>query len=268
MVLIKSLVVFIGIASVQAACVPKGYKQRSSRTSKTYNAVQATAVASNAYTGKSSSATIDRSTATASQPSATASSTSDYGPPQTPSSTTPANGSWWKPTLDTKLHYQLGKDFDLATDVKDGVTAYGIDGYVTTAEVVSSMRTKGLDAICYFSAGSSEKGRPDDGDIPSEAKGNVLDGWPDENWLDIRNTAVRNVMIERMKICKQKGFVAVDPDNVDGYSNKSGFDLTAADQLEYNKFLSDTAHGLGLGVGLKNSVAQIADLVDSFDFAI
>ncbi|RKP00458.1 hypothetical protein CXG81DRAFT_6481, partial [Caulochytrium protostelioides] len=98
--------------------------------------------------------------------------------------------------------------------------------------------------------------------------GNVLDGWPDENWLDIRNTAVRNVMIERMKICKQKGFVAVDPDNVDGYSNKSGFDLTAADQLEYNKFLSDTAHGLGLGVGLKNSVAQIADLVDSFDFAI
>jgi hypothetical protein len=62
----------------------------------------------------------------------------------------------------------------------------------------------------------------------------------------------------------------VEPDNVDGYlpDNDSGFDFTAADQLDYNRFIADQAHQRGLSVGLKNDVGQTAKLVDWFDWAL
>jgi hypothetical protein len=62
--------------------------------------------------------------------------------------------------------------------------------------------------------------------------------------------------------------VAVDPDNVDGYTNDSGFPLTAADQLAYNRWLAAAAQSLGLGAGLKNDVGQIAELVNDFNFFV
>lgn len=68
-----------------------------------------------------------------------------------------------------------------------------------------------------------------------------------------------------MKMCKAKGFPAIDPDNVDGYSNKNGLGLTAEQQLDYSRFLAAEAHGLGLAVSLKNDIAQVADLVNDFD---
>ena len=40
--------------------------------------------------------------------------------------------------------------------------------------------------ICYFSAGSWERGRPDSGQFPKRVRGKRLDGFPDERWLDIR----------------------------------------------------------------------------------
>ena len=59
-----------------------------------------------------------------------------------------------------------------------------------------------------------------------------------------------------MQMCTDKGFVAVDADNVDGYTNANGVGLRAADQLAYNTWLANTAHSLGLGIGLKNDLNQ------------
>ena len=75
-------------------------------------------------------------------------------------------------------------------------------------------------------------------------------------------------MRARLDMCKAKGFDAVDPDNVDGYTNATNFALTAADQLAYNRFLAEEAHARGMSVGLKNDVDQIAQLAPSFDFAV
>ncbi|MBV1857681.1 MAG: endo alpha-1,4 polygalactosaminidase, partial [Nannocystaceae bacterium] len=61
---------------------------------------------------------------------------------------------------------------------------------------------------------------------------------------------------------------AVEPDNVDGYTNPTGFDLTADDQLDYNRWLATAAHDRGLSVGLKNDVDQVEALVDEFDWAL
>jgi hypothetical protein len=71
-----------------------------------------------------------------------------------------------------------------------------------------------------------------------------------------------------MQMCKDKGFLAVDADNVDGYTNVNGVGLTAADQLAYNSWLANTAHGLGLAIALKNDLNQLPQLVPLFDFFV
>ncbi len=48
-------------------------------------------------------------------------------------------------------------------------------------------------------------------------------------------------MKARLDLAQQKKCDAVDPDNVDGYMQDSNFDLSAADQLSYNRFLATEA---------------------------
>jgi hypothetical protein len=72
-------------------------------------------------------------------------------------------------------------------------------------------------------------------------------------------------MSARMDLAKTKGCDGVDPDNVDAYENKSGFNLTGSNQIAYNTWLAQQAHARDLAVGLKNDIDQIKDLVDHFD---
>jgi hypothetical protein len=75
-------------------------------------------------------------------------------------------------------------------------------------------------------------------------------------------------MQDRLDLAVAKGCDGVEPDNVDGFDNATGFPLTANDQLSYNRFLADEAHKRDLAVGLKNDLAQIRQLVGNFDFAV
>lgn len=54
----------------------------------------------------------------------------------------------------------------------------------------------------------------------------------------------------RMDVCKQKGFDAVEPDNMDGYQNRTGFRITYARQLRYDTFLAEAAHERGLAIAM------------------
>lgn len=97
----------------------------------------------------------------------------------------------------------------------------------------------------------------------------AANGWPGEQWLDIRNLAVLGPILEaRMDLCKAKGFDGIEPDNVDGYANATGFALTYADQIRFNTFLANAAHARGLSVGLKNDLDQVNDLQPLFDWAL
>ncbi len=94
-------------------------------------------------------------------------------------------------------------------------------------------------------------------------------GWAGERWLDIRKISVlRPIMERRFDMCAEKGFDAVEPDLVEGYGNRTGFALTARDQLRYNRMIADLAHERGLSVGLKNDLSQIPQLLPHFDFAV
>jgi uncharacterized protein (TIGR03437 family) len=135
--------------------------------------------------------------------------------------------------------------------------------------VLKQLRDSGKRTICYFSAGTYEPWRPDASRFPARVRGAAVEGFSDERWLDIRQLDVLGPILEaRLDLCREKGFDAAEPDNVDGYANRSGFPLTAADQLRFNRFLATAAHRRGLSVGLKNDLDQVRDLAGDFDWAL
>ncbi|PTT92944.1 endo alpha-1,4 polygalactosaminidase [Pelomonas sp. HMWF004] len=145
---------------------------------------------------------------------------------------------------------------------------YDLDLVDTSAVTIAQLKAAGHRVVCYFSAGSSEDWRPDYAKFSAVDKGQALDGWAGEKWLDIRSSNVRAVMAARLDLAKSKGCDGVEPDNVDGYTNRTGFPLTGQHQLDYNRYLADQAHARSLAIGLKNDVDQLAALEPSFDFAV
>lgn len=173
--------------------------------------------------------------------------------------------SWWKPAPGASWQIQLQG----ALDTSLAVSVYDIDLFDTPQAKINKLHKRGSKVICYFNAGAFEEWRQDAGSFPSAVLGNPLDGWPGERWLDVRRIdQLAAIMRARLDLAKTKRCDAVDPDNVDGYTNNTGFAITAADQLNYNKWLAAEAHARGLAIGLKNDLEQIADLVIYFDFAV
>jgi uncharacterized protein (TIGR03437 family) len=176
-----------------------------------------------------------------------------------------ASPNLWIPAQQSSWQWQLSGTIDLSVDAE----IFDLDLFTTDKAMIDALRARGRRAICYFSAGSYEPYRPDSDRFPAAVKGRAMDGWPDERWLDIRQLDVLGPIMEaRLDLCKTKGFGAAEPDNVDGYQNRTGFTLTAADQLRYNRFLANAAHARGLSIGLKNDIDQIGDLVNDFDWAL
>jgi len=146
---------------------------------------------------------------------------------------------------------------------------YDIDLFDSSStSLIDSLHEQGKHVICYFSAGSYENWRVDKNTFPSEVLGKTMDGWENEQWLDISNESLAPIMRKRLDLAKQKGCDGVEPDNMDGYINESGFALSAANQLAYNKFIANEARKRGLSVGLKNDLEQIESLERYFDFAV
>jgi endo-alpha-1,4-polygalactosaminidase (GH114 family) len=79
-------------------------------------------------------------------------------------------------------------------------------------------------------------------------------------------------MLDRLNEAKTKGCDAVDPDNVDGYSegNSNGIGETQLDAGDYLLFLAKEAHNRDLAIGLKNAgeLAQNKTIADALDFAV
>jgi len=175
-----------------------------------------------------------------------------------------ADRSVWRPAPGTSWQWQLSGTIDDTLEV----AMYDLDLFDTPRDLIDRLHARGVVVICYFSAGSHEAWRPDADAFPPEVIGAPLDGWAGERWLDIRTKAVRTRMRARLERARRSGCDGVEPDNVDGYSNRTGFPLTARDQLSFNRFLARAAHTRGLSVGLKNDLEQVAELEPYFDWAL
>jgi hypothetical protein len=150
------------------------------------------------------------------------------------------------------------------------VEAYDIDGFENTAAEVSTLHGKGIHVICYIDVGTDENWRPDASEFPASVIGKS-NGWPGESYLDIADTSVLEpIMTKRFEMCKEKGFDAVEPDNMDTYEegSKVGFTITAAEQLTYDEWVAGEVHSLGMAVLQKNDGEQTSSLESHFDGAL
>ncbi len=177
------------------------------------------------------------------------------------SSSASVAGAWWQPPAKPTFYWQL--QGTLKTSFTAGV--YDVDGFETSALEVAALQTQGKHVVCYIDVGTAENFRPDYGAFPRSVLGHS-NGWPGEKWLDIRQLAViEPIMTARFQMCREKGFDAIEPDNIEAATNKSGFPITEAQQLTYNRWVAEEAHSLGMAILQKNDGEQAAQLEPYFD---
>lgn len=195
-----------------------------------------------------------------------------------PTTTTiaPPSGSYWIPGNQLiEWQWELDHALNLSsqTDVPLVNAVYDIDGFDNPASTVTSLHNQGDHVICYIDVGTYEPGRSDSSQFPSGLLGNGVSGWPGERWLNTSSSGpyystLQAIMTARFKTCHDKGFDAVEPDNIDGSENNTGFALTNAQSIAYAKWFASAVHSFGMSVAQKNFVDQSAALVGSFDFVI
>lgn len=169
--------------------------------------------------------------------------------------------------LPQEVSWQIQYTGEIESDLN--VDMFNLDLFDTPVSLIQELHQRGIFVMCYLSAGSYEDWRPDAAQFPPEVLGQDMAGWPGEKWLDIRRLDLLGPIMEvRLDLAVQKGCDGVDPDNVNGYENDTGFPLTYEDQLIYNRYLASESHERGIAVGLKNDLAQIPDLVAYFDWII
>jgi hypothetical protein len=163
-----------------------------------------------------------------------------------------------------RLHYQVSGEPELeaAADV------FVIDLFDTETAQVARLHAAGRVVLAYFSAGSFEPWRSDSDEFQARTLGSALANYPDERWLDVRSPSVRGIMQARLELARDKGFDGVFPGSLGGYRADTGFALSEADQLAFDRFLSSQARALGLSPGLSGDFALSEALADAFDWAI
>ena len=148
---------------------------------------------------------------------------------------------------DAVADYQLGG----AYPPPDGVTVVVRDS--------TGRPEPGYFNICYVNGFQTQPGVdwPEDLLLPGPDGAPLADpGWPDEYLLDISTAALRTANLGLLRpaiqACADKGFDAVEFDNLDSYS-RSGDRLTPEDAVAFARLLVAEAAGLGLPAGQKNT---------------
>lgn len=174
-------------------------------------------------------------------------------------------GDWARFSPDFTWNWQLSGELDLSP-VAD---VYVVDMFAQLQqESIEPLHNLGREVICYFSAGTYEPWRPDIELFDAFELGKPFLGFDDENWLNINDPGIVRLMVNRMDIAVAIGCDGVELDNVDGFVNDTGFNITQQDALVYTRVLANEAHKRGLAVALKNSVELVPDVVEYFDLLI
>ena len=165
---------------------------------------------------------------------------------------------------------ELADVFDIDLYVDGQVS--GNDHTVNRA-AVRAIHERGAHAVCYVSAGTAERFRPDYHEYVrfNRHHGHSLIGkpfsrrFPNEYWLNLKNgRGQRDFILRRVEArtrkCARARFDGIEYDVVDAYSQGrevTGWRITARHQLIFNRALARIAHRHGLSVALKNDLGQV-----------
>jgi len=184
----------------------------------------------------------------------------------------------YHPPVGATWQWQLNPDSG-QTEINTSIVAdmYDIDGYANDATVVEKLKSLPGNSVanrsvtCYITAGTLENWRLDSENLDPQVLGNTYSGFADERWIDVRQLSKVGPWIkEKMQMCKDKGFDAIEFDNVDGWQpdNKTGLNITFEDEVAFIVYLANSAHDLGLTMAHKSNVEQIPQVLDYVDFAV
>ena len=114
---------------------------------------------------------------------------------------------------------------DGPVDTSVDVPVYDIDGFDNSPRrSCRRLHREGRKVICYLSTGAWEDFRPDAGQAsPSRCSGAATAGRGSAGSTSARTDVLEPLMADRLDMCRDKGFDAVEPDNMDGYSNAPAF---------------------------------------------
>ncbi len=222
----------------------------------------------------------------------------------------PSEQGLWQPPPDARWQYQLesaNRDLASSGGIERRASArprsgggcvrpevFDIDLYVDgrvsgnthtiNTAAVEAIHDRGAHAICYVSAGTAERFRPDyhryvrfDRRHRHSLIGKPFsDRFANEYWLNIKNgRGQRDFILRRVEArtekCARAGFDGVEYDVVDAYAQGkkvTGWRIRPRSQLAFNKSLARIAHRHGLSVALKNDIGQLERLEPHFDYAI
>ncbi len=185
---------------------------------------------------------------------------------------------WWKPKASENLKWQWQLQGEIDTTLP--VQVYNIDIAAPQARI-DELKARGIKLICYFSAGTVERFRPDEHLFPQEIIGEQYEDLVDEQWVDYAEIdSIAHIMRARINRCKAKGFDAIEIDNVDAHNYESrneqgdvvnigtNFNMTLDESIAYVRWLTNEAHSRGLGIGLKNAEEMVPDVVDEVDWML
>ncbi len=166
------------------------------------------------------------------------------------------------PAGEVAWDWQIGASSDSDIRVAPGLRLIDVDGFEVSAARIAELRKQGLYTVCYIDAGSYEPGRPDSDRYPASLKIQQDPDWPAEYFLDVTdifkpNSVLASILTDRMRMCRDKGFDALEPDNLQNDENVRGGRITTQQQIDFNGWIADQAHALGLAVFQKNGPDKI-----------
>ena len=159
--------------------------------------------------------------------------------------------------------------------------------------VVRALHASGKYSICYVEAGAFQTGFPDASnfaaaDYGGKASRYRMKGYGNEWWFNLRgfrhyvrgrNSSLTGAAVNiaaglnrRIGWCALEGQDAIEPDDLDGYTNRGdtgvtggGWHLSRADSAGFERWLAHDAHAHGLAIFQKNDAANAAANVANFD---
>jgi hypothetical protein len=137
--------------------------------------------------------------------------------------------------------------------------------------VTDRVHGQGARVICYTSTGY-EDWRSDAARYPEAAKGSPIcrdDGcrsvWPGEAWGDIRNPELLTFLAARADRAAAVGCDGIELDNIDQAFNRTGWSITALQNIDAARRLAQVGHERGLAVLAKNAGEIACGLAPAFD---